>query len=157
MRRAPRARDRSVHGAPPPAVRRVHDQLGRAGVHVAHRAAPQAARRHGRLPAGLLRARRRARARTEGLAEAAGVDPSTMTATLRRMERDGLIARRADPADGRSTLVALSARGRALVPAVVRATEEVNAMALAPLSAEEREHYLGTLAKIIAALSADGP
>ena len=37
-----------------------------------------------------------------------------LTATLRRMERRGLVERRADPDDGRGRLVALTAEGRAV-------------------------------------------
>lgn len=91
----------------------------------------------------------------KAIADAAGVEQSTMTFTLRRMERDGLIARRQDPADRRSTLVSLSPAGRALVPAVRQATDEVNAIALGPLDAAEREAFLAALGRVIEALSAD--
>ena len=60
----------------------------------------------------------------KALAEAAGVDPSTMTLTLRRMVRDGLAERRVDPDDRRSMLVSLSERGRRLLPEVKRATDD---------------------------------
>lgn len=91
----------------------------------------------------------------KALAAAASVEQPTMTLTLRRMARDGLIERRVDPADRRSTLVSLSDAGNRLVPEVQRATAEVNAIALAPLTTAEREAFLGALAKIVGALAED--
>ena len=46
------------------------------------------------------------------LAAAERVRPQSMTQTIADMESDGLIARRADPSDGRRTLVELTALGR---------------------------------------------
>jgi DNA-binding MarR family transcriptional regulator len=42
-----------------------------------------------------------------------GISPSTLTYRLRGLERGGLLARRANPGDGRSALLELSAAGRA--------------------------------------------
>lgn len=41
-----------------------------------------------------------------------GLEPSTMTGLLDRMERDGLLARQADPEDRRAQRIVLTARGR---------------------------------------------
>ena len=46
------------------------------------------------------------------LARLAAIEQPTMASTLARMERDGLIERRPDPDDGRSSLVSLSAKAR---------------------------------------------
>ena len=46
------------------------------------------------------------------LTTAAQVEQPTMAATLARMERDGLIERRANPDDGRSALISLTQEGR---------------------------------------------
>jgi DNA-binding MarR family transcriptional regulator len=40
------------------------------------------------------------------------VHPSTLTCVLKRLERRGLVVRRADPADARRALLELSAKGR---------------------------------------------
>jgi DNA-binding MarR family transcriptional regulator len=40
------------------------------------------------------------------------VHPSTLTGVLKRLERRGLVVRRADPADARRALLELSAKGR---------------------------------------------
>jgi DNA-binding MarR family transcriptional regulator len=45
------------------------------------------------------------------LAAAERIRPQSMAQTIRDLESDGLIARRADPTDGRRTLVDLTAKG----------------------------------------------
>jgi DNA-binding MarR family transcriptional regulator len=40
------------------------------------------------------------------------VHPSTLTGVLKRLQRRGLVVRRADPADGRRALLELTAKGR---------------------------------------------
>ena len=47
------------------------------------------------------------------LAARLGISPSTLTYRLRSLERDGLLLRSPNPADGRSALLELSASGRA--------------------------------------------
>jgi MarR family transcriptional regulator for hemolysin len=86
------------------------------------------------------------------LARLASIEQPTMASTLARMDRDGLIERRADPNDGRSSLVSLSARARRKAELVMQAIGEVNAGALDALTQAERAAYLDSLAKIIAAL-----
>lgn len=53
------------------------------------------------------------------LAEALCIDASTVTKTLGRLGRDGLVERRPDPADGRIQRVHLTPRGQALLEPVV--------------------------------------
>lgn len=86
------------------------------------------------------------------LARLAAIEQPTMAATLTRMERDGLIERRTDPEDGRSSLVSLTAKARQKADLVASAIAEVNAAALAGLSEAERAAYLETLGRIIATL-----
>lgn len=83
------------------------------------------------LPAGITRAQftvlhhfiRRGLAEQSPaqLADAIQVTRGTMTSTLARMERSGLISVRPDPADGRAKLVALTEAGRAMRDACVAA------------------------------------
>lgn len=86
------------------------------------------------------------------LARIASLEQPTMAATLARMERDGLIERKPDPRDGRSSLVSLSAAGRRKAPLVLKAVEETNAAALAALGGEERAAMLVGMKKIVEAL-----
>src|SRR5690242_4101704 len=48
------------------------------------------------------------------VAEILHVHPSTLTGVLKRLEGRGVLARRADPSDGRRALLALTQSGRAL-------------------------------------------
>ncbi|MGQ0576343.1 MAG: MarR family winged helix-turn-helix transcriptional regulator [Pseudonocardia sp.] len=55
------------------------------------------------------------------LAVSSGCEAPTITHTARKLEAAGLILRRPSPTDGRATVVELSERGRALLPALRRA------------------------------------
>jgi DNA-binding MarR family transcriptional regulator len=50
------------------------------------------------------------------LARRSRLSKQTMTTLVRRVERDGLVSRRADPADARATLVFLTERARLFEP-----------------------------------------
>ena len=68
------------------------------------------------------------------------------------MERDGLVERRADPHDGRSSLISLSAKARQKAELVTQAIAEINGQALAALGEAERAVFLDNLATVVAAL-----
>jgi DNA-binding MarR family transcriptional regulator len=53
--------------------------------------------------------------RSNVLAEAVYSDPSTISRQVAALVKDGLIERRADPADGRASLLAVTAEGRELL------------------------------------------
>ena len=86
------------------------------------------------------------------LTEFAAIEQPTMAATLTRMERDGLVERRRDPADGRAWLYTLSDAGTAKSVKVREAGLEVNEAALAGMTPDERETFLATLARVVANL-----
>lgn len=90
----------------------------------------------------------------KAIAEIASVEQATMTATLNRMERDGLISRRPNPDDGRSQLVSLTPKARNKLPQVEAAARAVNASVLDQLTPEEGEQYVVLIRKVIAALQA---
>lgn len=90
----------------------------------------------------------------KALAQQASVEQPTMAATLKRMERDGLILRRPDPADGRASLVSLTPAAVKKLRLVQAAGHEINGIAMAPLTPAERELYLTLLDKITGALDA---
>ncbi|MGW6728337.1 MarR family winged helix-turn-helix transcriptional regulator [Nocardia sp. NPDC055029] len=80
------------------------------------------------------------------------IDQSTMAHTLKRMERDGLIVRTADPADGRRALIHLTDRARRLRPELTVAAREVNALATAGFSDADREVFLRMIRHAIVTL-----
>jgi len=89
------------------------------------------------------------------LAERAGVEQPTMTATLARMERDSLVERHPNPDDGRSMLVSLTPLARAKLPDVEKVVTEINDLALGTLGKKDRKAYFALLRGVIAALEAD--
>jgi DNA-binding MarR family transcriptional regulator len=81
------------------------------------------------------------------LALAVRVRPQSMTQTISDLESDGLVARCADPADGRRILVALTEQGRETLEADRRTREGWLAKAIAEdLSAQEQQVLLRAIA-----------
>lgn len=75
-------------------------------------------------------------ATVRALGKTTGQRPSTLTGVLDRLERRGLVERRPNPADRRSTLVAPTAGGRAAAHEVVSAFERVAARLPAEIAAD---------------------
>jgi DNA-binding MarR family transcriptional regulator len=73
------------------------------------------------------------------LARELAVEQPTMASTLARMERDGLVERRADPDDRRRARVQLTERSRRLQTPLIDVARGVNRRAVRGLSAEQRE------------------
>jgi len=90
------------------------------------------------------------------LAREAAVEQPTMANTLNRMERDGLVARTADPNDKRSALVSLTPLGRTRADQAFASADEVNGIAAGALTAEELPVYLALVRKLVTALESDG-
>jgi len=88
----------------------------------------------------------------KALAAVASTEQPTMAATLARMERDGLVARRPDPSDGRAALFSLTPLALARIPAMRDAALAVNAKALSRLEAGERRLFLDMLGRVAGAL-----
>ena len=88
------------------------------------------------------------------LTEQAAIEQPTMAATLSRMERDGLVVRRADPEDRRSALFRLSPLGLEKTAKVKEAGRDVNAVAMAGLTEPERNAYVAALGTIVRNLEA---
>jgi len=84
------------------------------------------------------------------------VEQPTMAALLKRMERDSLVSRKADPKDSRAQLVVLTARARTALVNARDMTNKVVEEALAGVSEPDRERLIGTLRLVIRNLS-DGP
>lgn len=82
------------------------------------------------------------------------VEQATMANTLGRMERDGLIVRRASPSDARSQTIHLTKKAMALREPAISAAMDVNAAALADLSDDDRARFLAMMRQAIATLSA---
>lgn len=90
----------------------------------------------GQLPV-LYMLRNGAQMSQKDLAKFAKIEQPSMAQMLARMERDGLICRTPDPADGRSSLVSLTEAATAKLPAARQALEEGREQVLAGFSADE--------------------
>jgi DNA-binding MarR family transcriptional regulator len=73
------------------------------------------------------------------LAESEAIAQPTVTTLVRRMERDGLVERRADPGDARAVLVHLTDDGRSRLNEMRAAREALLQARLDALTADERE------------------
>jgi len=85
----------------------------------------------------------------KALAEAAAVEQPTMTATIQRMERDGLVTRKRNPDDGRSALIALTAKGHARIADMEKVLSALNELLLEQFTTAEREQFLGLLGRVV--------
>lgn len=74
--------------------------------------------------------------------------PPTVSVILKRMEVEGLVQRRSDPADMRSICVYLTDKGRALDAENIGHIKEVDAIALDGLSADEIDELMRLLPRI---------
>lgn len=88
------------------------------------------------------------------LASAFQVTRPTMTSTLSRLARDGLVAIRDDPADGRAKLVSLTPQGRAAREAAIAAVATVLPLLDGILDPGEVETILPILRRLRIALDA---
>ncbi|MBI5843350.1 MAG: MarR family transcriptional regulator [Deltaproteobacteria bacterium] len=73
------------------------------------------------------------------LARGAGLEPSTMTGLLDRMERDGLVKREADPEDRRVLRIFLTEQAKGAWPVVMRVALSVVAEAFSGIEPERLE------------------
>lgn len=83
------------------------------------------------------------------LAARAGTDPMMTSQVARRLEADGLLWRRPDPADGRVRRLGLTDEGRTRLHAALPAVEAVDADVFGRLGPDERTaltRALGTIA-----------
>lgn len=86
------------------------------------------------------------------LARFARTEQPSMAQMLARMERDGLVTRSADPADGRSSRVALTAAARRRLPHACATLFEGNHEALEGFTEAEATQLTDLLTRLIANL-----
>jgi DNA-binding MarR family transcriptional regulator len=73
------------------------------------------------------------------LGRRARLSKQTMTETIRRLERDGLVERRPDPADARASLIFLTPRSRSFEPVVAATLRELDGQVRNRLGAQRVE------------------
>lgn len=77
------------------------------------------------------------------------VEQATMANTLKRMERDGLITRRAHESDKRARLVFLTDKARDLRDPALAAAASQNDKAMAGLSQDEYQQLIALMQRVI--------
>jgi len=82
------------------------------------------------------------------LAARVGVDVSTMTKALQRIESYGLVIRHSDPKDSRVMRVCLTGQGRALEDKILSMWSEVEHQTMVGFSAEERSLLIALLQRV---------
>lgn len=87
------------------------------------------------------------------LGEVLCVDASTVTKTLLRLERDGVVERRTDSGDARVSRVYLTAHGRALLKPVVKIWTQAEQQLVKKLSQADRMRLRRLLLQVLANLS----
>ena len=83
------------------------------------------------------------------LAQAVGLDKTTMVVTLDELEAAGLAERRPAAGDRRVRIVAVTKAGRRKVERSREIIEGIQAEVLASLPAREREQFVGALARLV--------
>ena len=87
------------------------------------------------------------------LATAASVPRSTMTGVIDRMEERGLVRTAPNPGDARSIVVALTPRGREVVPRLRNVEQSLDEKIGEVLSEDEAEQLIALLARFAAAFA----
>ncbi|GHF44653.1 MarR family winged helix-turn-helix transcriptional regulator [Streptomyces griseosporeus] len=82
------------------------------------------------------------------LGRSIGLDPKDLVGVLNDLQTSGLVVRRPDPADRRKNAVSLTGEGERMLRRCEEAAREANEALLAPLTATERERFLGVLRRI---------
>ncbi|MFF3441026.1 MarR family winged helix-turn-helix transcriptional regulator [Streptosporangium sp. NPDC002721] len=82
------------------------------------------------------------------LARIVGIDVSTMTKTLQRLERSGFVSRRPDMANRRISIVDVTPRGHALRPEVDRVLTEMHRRMTQGLTARQTDELLALLSVV---------
>lgn len=84
------------------------------------------------------------------------VTSGAMTNRIMRLESAGMVERVADPNDRRSSQVALTAQGKALIEQAVVTHTEIQELVLASLGAEQRHALARLLRAMLAGLPGEG-
>jgi DNA-binding MarR family transcriptional regulator len=84
------------------------------------------------------------------LARRSRLSKQTMTQLVRRLEREGLVERRPDAADGRASLIFLTARSRAFEPVAAEVLGELDRLVRERLDDEQVEELKAGLRELLA-------
>lgn len=86
------------------------------------------------------------------LVERLDIEQATVANTIKRMERDGLVERRANVEDGRSRIIRLTPRGEAVYAPAIEEAKAVNERAFDGFTDAERACFVEMVSRVIDAL-----
>lgn len=89
------------------------------------------------------------------LARIVGIDKTTLTSVLDRLERTGMVVRRADPNDRRARIPEATDAGRATWAAISRARDEVERSLLGDVPPEQLRQLRSALVRLAGAEGVD--
>ena len=92
--------------------------------------------------------------RMSDLADAGRMQPAALTRQVQALEAEGYVVRRADPADGRASVIAVTAAGRAAHRRVDLANDALMGEQLADWSQDELEGLVAQLDRLVTDLRA---
>jgi MarR family transcriptional regulator, transcriptional regulator for hemolysin len=92
-----------------------------------------------------------------GLADLLEIKPMTLLRQIDRMEEDGWIERRPDPADRRARRLVLTEKARPLLACILDLSTEIRREAFTDLSDEEGRRLIDLLRRVHGNLTAPGP
>jgi MarR family transcriptional regulator, transcriptional regulator for hemolysin len=92
-----------------------------------------------------------------GLADLLEIKPMTLVRQIDRMEEDGWIERRPDPADRRARRLVLTDKARQILARILDLSNEIRTEAFAGLSDAEGRHLINLLARVHGNLSGRVP
>lgn len=91
--------------------------------------------------------------RQSGLVAALGLDASTVTKMLQRLERTGLVDRRPDAADRRASVVAITDKGKDLLGRIEDSWRRLDALTCEGFTEADRRELAAVLARLEANLA----
>lgn len=83
------------------------------------------------------------------LARRAHLSKQTMTELVRRVENEGLVERRPDPADGRAALIFLTARSREFEPTATVILDELDRLVRGQIGEEQAAELRASLTELL--------
>ncbi len=84
-----------------------------------------------------------------GVSKKVGLDRSTTGLVIQKLERERLVVRLADPADGRRKIIVLTAKGERLLKDLQEPAARAQEIALSPFEPDEAEQFLRLLDKFV--------
>lgn len=91
------------------------------------------------------------------LARGLGLRPATVTGMVQRLERDGFVIRRTDPATNRALVVELTSAGRAAAVSVGAVWDDLGEMVCGLLAGEDGGSLVGVLESVRDGLGGSDP